>query len=615
MLRAFRLMRRKGADPARMPQGTFQRLSTATAIAAYLLVILGGAVKAFGAGPACTGWPLCGGTLLPPLDGLVLLNWAHRTLGLAVGLLAVAAAVTAWRAERANRTVIIGSLLSLFLLAAQVVSGASYGPGAGALQTGVATAFFATVLTMAVSARQGVPLRRAGKRGLWLLPLAAAAMVWVTILLGGYLKSAGGGAACADWPLCHGQVVPAFDRLVWLDFLHRLAALATGILVAWSAWIAWRTQRTRPAIVATAVMAVGLYVLQVGLGAATALWALPPQLVVSHLALAAGLFGAMIVLTLLLKRAAQMPAIAGGAGVAALPAPGALPRINEVLRAYMMLMKPSIILLLLVTTYGAMWVANGGPPPLGVTFWTLLCGTFSSGGANAINMWYDRDIDSVMRRTRKRPIPAGLLTANQVLAFGVLSGALSFLVMGVAVNWLAASLSLSGLLFYVFIYTMWLKRSTPQNIVIGGAAGAVPPLVGWAAITGEVAWAPVIMFLIVFLWTPPHFWALALFRAEDYRNARVPMMPVVKGVRRTKWESLIYAVLTVLSTLALYPLGVVGKWYLLVAALAGGYFVWTCVALLRDQSGEQRTAHVVFGYSILYLFLVFLAMVLDTVPR
>lgn len=571
-----------------------------------MLVVLGGLVKAIGAGSALpAGW-------LTSIDAI------YSAAGLAVGVLAVATAVLAWRTGRENRTVITWTLVSVALLATQVALGAFRGPRIEPLHVGAAMAFFATVLTMAISARQGAPLRRQGNRTLWLLPLAAAGMVWVTTLLGSYLKVSGAGSACAGWPLCGGQVVPVFNALVWLDFLHRLAALTTGILVMWTTWMAWRTQRSRPVILSTALAAVGLYVLQVGLGAVTVFWVLPPQLLVSHLALAAGLFGAMVGLTLMLKRAAQMPAMAGGEGVAALPAPMAMPglqRLKDVLKAYVMLMKPSIILLLLITTYAAMWVAAGGAPPLGLTFWTLVGGTFSSGAANAINMWYDQDIDAVMRRTRKRPLPSGALTPRQVLTFGIVAGTLSFLVMGVTINWLAASLSLAGLLFYVFIYTMWLKRSTPQNIVIGGAAGAVPPMVGWAAITGEVHLAPVLMFLIVFLWTPPHFWALALFRAEDYKNAGVPMLPVVKGARYTKWQIFLYAVLTVLSTLALYPLGVVGRWYLLAAALSGGYFIWTTVALLRDRTPEQRTAHVVFGYSILYLAIVFFAMVLDTVPR
>ncbi|MFZ5825065.1 MAG: heme o synthase [Bacillota bacterium] len=281
------------------------------------------------------------------------------------------------------------------------------------------------------------------------------------------------------------------------------------------------------------------------------------------------------------------------------------------LRDYLALMKPRILILLLVTGYAAMWVAAKGAPPLELALTTMVGLGLSCGGANAINMWWDRDIDAIMSRTRKRPLPAGRLSPGEALAFGAAAGTASFLLLGLAVNWLAAGLSLAGLLFYVCIYTMWLKRSTVQNIVIGGAAGAVPPLVGWAAVTGDLSWAAVVMFLVVFVWTPPHFWALALFRNEDYRRAGVPMLPVLKGEVYTKWQILLYSLALIPTTAALYWTQTVGAGYLWTAVGVSAGYLWVNGKLLQERLPAKRWAVSSFALSILYLGLIFLAMAVD----
>nr|PZN72063.1 MAG: protoheme IX farnesyltransferase [Bacillota bacterium] len=285
-------------------------------------------------------------------------------------------------------------------------------------------------------------------------------------------------------------------------------------------------------------------------------------------------------------------------------------QVGQVLRDYVALTKPRIVILLLITAFAAMWVAAGGLPPLGLTIVTLTGLAMSCGAANAINMWYDRDIDAIMTRTRRRPLPAGRLAPEQALRFGVVMGVLSFLVL-LTVNLLTALLAAAGLLFYVLVYTMWLKRSTAHNIVIGGAAGAAPPLVGWAAVTGRLDWAAVIMFLVVFVWTPPHFWALALFRSEDYARAGVPMLPVVRGERVTKWQILLYSVLLVPSAALLYWTGAVGRFYLWTSVLLGAAMVAAAIGLLRERPPQMDWAHRTYGWSLLYLFAVFLAMMLD----
>jgi protoheme IX farnesyltransferase len=288
--------------------------------------------------------------------------------------------------------------------------------------------------------------------------------------------------------------------------------------------------------------------------------------------------------------------------------PGSL-SLRETLAAYIALTKPRIIELLLVTTFPAMVVAADGLPDLWIAAATLLGGALAAGGANTINCYLDRDIDAIMRRTHSRPIPAGLIAPERALAFGISLSVIAFVFLALSVNLLTAVLAVSAILFYVFIYTLWLKRSTVENIVIGGAAGAVPPLCGWAAVTGGLDAAPLIMFAIVFLWTPPHFWALAIGYTNDYASAGVPMLPVMHGAVEARRRSLVYAVVTVATTLALYLTGDVGVVYLAVAIVSGACFLW--LAWQQVRLGTTRAAMRLFHFSIYYLAIIFVAMVVD----
>lgn len=274
------------------------------------------------------------------------------------------------------------------------------------------------------------------------------------------------------------------------------------------------------------------------------------------------------------------------------------------------LTKPRIISLLLVTTVAPLFMTDRGLPSWQLVFWVIVGGYLMAGGANAINMWFDRDIDDRMTRTRLRPIPAGRLSPSAALAFGVALAVLAFAVFWTQVNPLSAWLALGGLLFYVLVYTMWLKRTSTQNIVIGGAAGAFPPLVGWAAMTGHIDLAAIYLFAIIFYWTPPHFWALALIKQGEYAKAGVPMMPVVRGERRTKWEMLLYTLLLLPLTILPAFFGALGPFYLVAAVLLGARLLWYCVQLLRE-AGVTPTAWRMYKYSLLYLFLLFVAMGVD----
>jgi protoheme IX farnesyltransferase len=289
------------------------------------------------------------------------------------------------------------------------------------------------------------------------------------------------------------------------------------------------------------------------------------------------------------------------------------PTLASQVGAYVALTKPRIIELLLVTTLPTMIVARRGIPSLGLMVATLLGGTLAAGGANAINMFVDRDIDKVMHRTRNRPLVTGAMAPRNALIFAVTLEVLAFAELWAWVNPLSAVLAVSATLFYVFVYTLWLKRRSSQNIVIGGAAGAVPVLVGWAAVTDHLAWSPVVLFAIIFLWTPPHFWALAFKYKEDYQAAEVPMLPAVATFARTAREILVYSVLLVGVTLLLAPVASLGVIYVASASLLGLVFVGLA-ARLRWRA-TPKAAMQLFSYSITYLTLLFVLMAVDILTR
>jgi protoheme IX farnesyltransferase len=280
---------------------------------------------------------------------------------------------------------------------------------------------------------------------------------------------------------------------------------------------------------------------------------------------------------------------------------------------YVALTKPRIIEQLLITTVPTMIVAQRGLPPLWLIAATVVGGTLAAGGANALNMVVDRDIDRLMSRTRNRPLASGRLRPRAALTFAVAIEVAAFVLLWTAVNLLSAVLAVAACLFYVFVYTLWLKRSSTRNIVIGGAAGAVPVLVGWSAVTGSLDWPPVVLFGVIFYWTPPHFWALAIRYRDDYARAEVPMLPVVASLRTTAVRMLLYTLLLWALTLLFAPVAGMGRLYVGAALVLGGVFCWLTVRLVRDQS--PQTAMRVFAWSITYITLLFGAIAADQLVR
>ena len=282
-------------------------------------------------------------------------------------------------------------------------------------------------------------------------------------------------------------------------------------------------------------------------------------------------------------------------------------------RDFLALTKPRVMTLVVFTGLCGMLAAPVGVDPV-IGFTAILCIALGAGAAGALNQWYESDIDAVMRRTQKRPLPDGRMDRQAALHFGVGLGAFSVLFMGVAVNLVAAAILTVSILFYVLVYTVWLKRRTPQNIVIGGAAGAFPPLIGWAAATGDIALLPVLLFLFVFLWTPPHFWALALFMKSDYAAAGVPMLPVVSGERTTRTQIGLYTIPMAAVAILPWPLGLTGAIYGIAAILLTGWFALLAVRVAKRTTHADdlmKPEKALFKYSILYLFVMFGALVVD----
>jgi heme o synthase len=587
----------------------FRALSVATALVTYALVVLGGVVRVSGSGLGCPDWPLCHGRLLPPLNLHAIIEYSHRTTASLTSVLVVLTAVVAWFAWRHRRDIVIPATIALGLLAVQVVLGAvtvrlELPPMIVLAHLATAMALLGAVCVTAVAALLPVPAGAVDRPSLGRTRVAAAG-TYLLILSGSLVVGSGASGACDAWPLCGGGFSFAFDGLPAIQLLHRGVAAVVGILIVLSLLSVLARHRREPAVRATVALTLAALAFQVAVGAAVVTLQLPAALRGLHLALASAVWAGTVVLAVIASRlplTGEPVRDRDDAGPIRRPA-------RDVVLDYLSLSKPRIIPLLLITALGGMMMAERGWPSTGLVVLTLLGGALAAAGAGAINCWIDRDLDREMLRTRRRPLPDGRIAPSHALLFGIALGLAAFLVLAFWVNVLAATLAISGLLFYVFVYTLWLKRSTVQNIVIGGAAGAVPPVVGWAAVTHRVDLTAVYLFAVIFLWTPPHFWALALRLRGDYARARVPMLPVVHGEAAARRQILGYTLVLVALTLAVVLTGVLGPLYLAGAALLGAAFI--ALAVLNLLARRQRWSRLLFDYSIAYLGLLFAVMVAD----
>jgi len=588
----------------------FRPATVAAAAVTYALVVLGGVVRVSGSGLGCPDWPLCHGHLLPPLQLHVLIEYSHRTVATLASLLIVAVALAAWFAVRDRPDLRLYATIAAGLLILQVGLGGITVllelPSAIVLaHLGTAMALLGVVCATAAAAWVPRATRTVIDRPAARWALAAAGATYLLILSGSLVTATGASSACAAWPLCGGGLSLSFDRLPLVQLLHRGTAAGVGLLLVLGLVAVLRRLGEHRSVRLTTALTLTALALQIAVGAAVVRLHLPAALRGLHLALAAAVWVGTVILVVLARR---LPARSEPAVLPAMERRRSRP-LGEVVLDYVSLAKPRIIALLLVTALGGMMIAQRGWPSTGLVFMTLLGGALAAAGAGAINCWIDRDIDREMVRTRRRPLPDGRIAPAHALTFGISLGVLAFLLLAFEVNVLAASLAVAGLLFYVLVYTLWLKRSTPQNIVIGGAAGAVPPLVGWAAVTHGLDLTAVYLFAIIVFWTPPHFWALALRTKADYARARIPMLPVVVGERQARWQILGYTLLMVAVTWMLFVTGSVGWIYLAGATGLGAGFVFLAGQTVRDRG--VRWSRRLFDYSIIYLAMLFGVIVVD----
>ena len=463
--------------------------------------------------------------------------------------------------------------------------------------------------------------------GFTLLAAFAAAATFALLLFGSQVTASDSALVFPDWPLMGGTLFPPVTDVTGAHVLHRWVAAVVGLIVLAVAVAAWRTQRDRRTLVRLAVGAALLFAAQVVIGGAQVLTRMADWTETLHLALGATIWATLAGLTVTSYYSARSAAgiVAGPDGDAG--EVSGTRSTGDTVRAYIALTKPRIIELLLVTTVPAMVLATRDLPGAGgvrgavdwagwgaVVFWTMLGGTLAAGSANAINCYLDRDIDLLMTRTRRRPLPAHQVEPERAVVFGLVLGAISIVLMAWFVNLVAAFLTLLAIGFYVLVYTVLLKRTTTQNIVIGGAAGALPPVIGWAAVTGGVGVPALLLFALVFYWTPPHFWALSLRIRKDYAAAGVPMLPVVKGIPETTRQIALYTVLMVAISLILWAVARMGAIYLGAALVLGAIFLWQAYSLWRRGSSEEAStagAIRLYKYSISYLSLLFLAVAVD----
>jgi heme o synthase len=579
----------------------YRRLVYLTLLTALAAAIWGGIVRVTGSGLGCPDWPLCHGQFLPSLDVATRIEWFHRFLAIVAGLTLAAFAV--WTLVRyrgdGRAMAFVGVAVVLYWL--QAILGAvtvllELPDTWVTVHLANAELLLAVLTVYAVVLRW--PLAGAGlaqpSAFTW-LALSATIGTFALMLSGAYVRGDGATLACSTWPLCDDGI--PLSGVAAIHMAHRYIAGVVGVVVAFAVAGAWKRRREIPGLGAAAILVGVLFVLQVIVGALNPLSGFSPWPLGAHPAVATALWCSTVALAVLAWRPVRAEA-------------------TTTLRDLIALTKPAIMSLLLVTALGGMFLAAGGVPPFHLVLATMIGGAFASGGASALNHYFDRDIDERMRRTSRRPLPGHRVSPRTAIAFGVILNVLAFAVLALVANTLAAILAIIGTLFYILVYTLWLKRTTVQNIVIGGAAGAIPPLVGWAAVANNVDLPALYLFAIVFFWTPAHFWALALLIRDDYDRAGVPMLPVVHGDRAAQWGILLYATALVPLSVLLFLTRYVGVLYLFAALILGLVFVAYAVRLLRAAAAKQRSvARSVYLYSLLYLALLFVAIVVDTTVR
>ncbi len=574
------------------------RFAVATAVATYLLILIGGLVHGTGSSLACPDWPTCYGTMMPKMEGGVLVEHSHRlAAGTVVVLTLVLATLLTRSREPALRRLRPFGWLAVALVFVQALLGGitvllRLPTPISTAHTATSLLCFLTVLYIAVRARPEVARRAAvaAPPVVARFALVAAVGVYFQMVLGALVRHSGAALACTDVPLCRGSLWPDAHPTVLVQALHRLNAVAVGLLVLASAIVTLR-RASRPALRALAVVAPILVGIQIWLGLRSVTTFLDLATVESHLAVATALL-AVLALTVLGARPEAQPSF---------PRPSWFRDLIE-------LAKPRITGLVVITFVGGLWLAPGR-----IAHWralmTLIGTTLLVAASNTLNMYLERDIDPLMERTRERPLPRASLSPETALAFGVAMACVAVPLVFLGSNLLTGILGLFALGSYVAIYTP-LKRHSAIALFVGAVPGALPPLMGWTAVTGRLDAAGLALFAVLFLWQIPHFLAIAIYRAADYARAGFKVLPLTISARATRATIVIFSAGLVLATILLEPLRVAGVPYLVCAAVLGaGFIAWAIAGFRRAAAGAW--ARSLFFYSIVYLTLLFVALVID----
>ena len=636
----------------------FQKLVAATLAMTLALVVVGVIVRATDSGLGCPDWPFCYGQAIPPLEFKAWAEWIHRLIAAVIGIMVLGIALLAVVDHRDRPSLIGASLGAIALVGFQAWLGREtvrLGNSGESVTAHLAAAMAVAGLLAFLLVRAGYPARLAGRGGsqrLTLLAAFSAAATFALLIFGANVTALDAALIFPDWPLMGGAVVPPFGdmpaataTLAFTHALHRYVGVVVGLVLAgtWvAAWRGSRAGRVDGILFRLITIAAVLYPLQAVVGAYQVWTQLAPWTQTLHVALASLVWTAAAGATFVgyygARAAGIVPEAVGPTGPAGAAGPagptgaagaagatggagavdGERPR-GATIRAYVALTKPRIIELLLITTVPAMVLATRDLPGVNwvdwgwLVAWTLVGGTLAAGSANAINQYLDRDIDLLMTRTRRRPLPAQAVEPEQAVVFGIVLGVIAIALLAWFVNLVAAFLTLLAIAFYVFVYTILLKRTTTQNIVIGGAAGALPPVIGWAAVTGRVEVPALLLFALVFYWTPPHFWALSLRIAKDYAAAGVPMLPVVRGSAETTRQIFLYTILLVAISMVFFAVARMGLIYLVAAVVMGALFLWQAGRLARTVSAEGTTVGAIrlYKFSISYLTVLFAAVAVD----
>jgi len=574
------------------------RFAVATAVATYLLILIGGLVHGTGSSLACPDWPTCYGTFMPKMEGGVLVEHSHRLAAGTVVILTLALAglLTAARDEALRRLRPIGWLAVGLVFVQALLGGITVKlrlpTPISTAHTGTSLLFFLTVLYIAVRSRPAPAVAPASAPpAVARMAIVAAVAIYFQMLLGGLVRHSGAALACTDVPLCRGSLWPDAHPTVLIQALHRLTGVAVALLVLASSIVTWRGARARRGLRALALAAPAMVCIQIGLGIHAVTSFLDLATVEAHLAVATALLATQVLIVL-------------RANAQAVPGPFSVGWFVSMVQ----LGKPRITGMVVITFLGGLWLAPGA-----IAHWrtimTLIGTALLVAASNALNMYLERDADALMERTRDRPLPRAIVSPEAALAFGT-----GLVCVGIALVFLGSNLltGLLGLLAvsgYVAIYTP-LKRTSAAAVFVGAVPGALPPLMGWTAVTGRLDAPGLALFAVLFLWQIPHFLAIATYRGADYARAGFKVLPLAVSVRTTRATMLLFSVGLVAVTIGLEPLHVAGPRYALCAALLGAVFIGWAAAGFR-RAAENRWARSLFFYSIIYLTLLFVALAVD----